>query len=41
MANELYGTELNQQITQNDVDFDLAQKIYTDTNIFELETTSF
>lgn len=41
MANELYGTELNQQITPNDIDFDLAQKIYTDTNIFELETTSF
>ena len=41
MANDLYGMDLCRAVTEADIDFDLAQKIYTDTNIFELETTSY
>lgn len=41
MANDLYGMDLCRAVIEADIDFDLAQKIYTDTNIFELETTSY
>jgi len=41
MANNLYGENLSRAVVETDIDFDLAQKIYTDTNIFELETTSY
>ena len=41
MTNDLYGMDLCRAVTEADIDFDLAQKIYTDTNIFELETTSY
>ncbi len=41
MANDLYGMDLCRAVTEADIDFDLVQKIYTDTNIFELETTSY
>lgn len=41
MANNLYGVDLCRAVIEADIDFDLAQKIYTDTNIFELETTSY
>lgn len=41
MANNLYGVDLCRAVVEADIDFDLAQKIYTDTNIFELETTSY
>lgn len=41
MANNLYGENLSRAVTETDIDFELAYKIYTDTNIFELETTSY
>lgn len=41
MANNLYGENLNRAVVETDIDFELAQKIFTDTNIFELDTTSY
>ncbi|MEF9921458.1 MAG: hypothetical protein RR444_10615 [Oscillospiraceae bacterium] len=39
-ANELFNTEISRQITESDVDFSKAYKIYVDTNVFQLETDS-
>lgn len=39
-VNELYGSELDHQITEADIDYGKAYKIYVDTNIFELPTNS-